>query len=539
MVRKAVADQLSRTQVSRTVSIPAPVGGWDAQSAIAAMPVQNAVILDNIIPRPGYVELRNGSFAQVSSVGSGGIQGLMTWSGAGADKLLAATPTSIYDVTTQGGLSPVAIYAAATSGAWQWIDFANSAGTYLLAVNGVDTPIKYDGTTVSTTAWTGTGPPVLTPANLNLIMQHKRRVHMGEKNSLRVWFASAVDVIAGGCGVLDLGPVFTKGGVLVAMGTTSLNYGTGLDDFAVYVTSQGQVAMYQGTDPSDATKWFLIGVYSVGYPMGAKSIVKYGSDLAIITTDGVIPLSQAILKDRAQDNNVALTQRIQNAFHAATMASPPGTSGWQGILYPKGSLAIFNVPVPLSSAVQFVQNIQTGAWCRFTGINATTWAVANGNAYYAVGSNVLQWDIGGDDAGTTITYDLKTAFSNFNVPGQKRFTALRTLMNTVSWILPAVEMDVDFRDAVPTATAIVIDVSNLLPVPRYDWSAVSGIGFTAAVRMRIMASSVPPTVLAVDSLDVDEVTTGDGFGINVHDPLAAIPFQLSGFDVIFDPGGLF
>jgi hypothetical protein len=63
-------------------------------------------------------------------------------------------------------------------------------------------------------------------------MAHKRRLHMGEKNTLRVWFPTAVDAISGACGLLDLGPVFSKGGVLAAIGTTSLNYGTGLDDFA-------------------------------------------------------------------------------------------------------------------------------------------------------------------------------------------------------------------------------------------------------------------------------------------------------------------
>src|SRR5207245_1486173 len=104
------------------------------------------------------------------------------------------------------------------------------------------------------------------PTKLSLIMAHKRRLHMAEKNSLRIWFASAVDTIAGSVGLLDLGPVFSKGGSLACMGTTSLDYGTGLDDFAVYISTKGQVAMYQGIDPSDATKWALVGVYEIGYP---------------------------------------------------------------------------------------------------------------------------------------------------------------------------------------------------------------------------------------------------------------------------------
>lgn len=496
------------------------------------MPIENAVVLDNFIPRPGYVELRRGSFAQATAIAQGTPHTLITWSGS-TDKLLACAGTSIYDVTTQGGSNPSALYSAATSDRWEWTNFANSAGTWNIAVNGVDTPIKFDGASVSTTAFTATG---LTPANLNLIMTHKRRLHMGEKNSLRVWFPLSVDNLAGACGLLDLGPVFNKGGVLAAIGTTSLNYGTGLDDFAVYVTTNGQVAMYQGTDPGDATAWALVGVYNLGYPMGARSLVKYGSDLVIITTDGMVPLSQAIRLDRTQDDAVALTQRIQNAFQMATTSYPQGTFGWQGLLYPKGGLAIINVPS--SPAQQFVQNVQTGAWCRFTGINATCWGVANNTAYYASGSAVYIWDLGADDAGAPITYDLKGAFSDYRTRGLKHFSMLRPLMNTVSWILPAVEIDVDYADSIPTATAIVADTSQLTPVPRYAWSSASGIGFVGSVRMRIVISGFPQTAIAVDSGDVDEFTTGDGYALVTADPIPQIPFQLTSFDISFQPGGV-
>lgn len=527
------ADDRGRRQVSRTVSIPAPVGGWDAQNALADMPIENAVILDNFIPRPAYVEMRKGSFSQATSVGTGGIQTLMTWRGT-TDKLLACSAAgSIYDVTTQGVSSPVALYAGGTVGTWQWTNFANSAGTWVVAVNGTDTPIKYDGTTVTTTAFTAVG---LTPTTLNLIMTHKRRLHMGEKGTLHVWFASSVDTIAGACGLLDLGPVFNKGGTLAAMGTTSWAYSLSPDDFAVYVSTQGQVALYQGTDPSNASLWSLVGVYDLGYPMGPRSLIKYGSDIAIITTDGVVPLSAAMKLDRTQDNAVALTQRIQSAFQTSTATYPAGTFGWQGMLYPKGGLAIINVPS--SPAVQYVQNVQTGAWCRFTGINTTCWGIANNNAYYGSGSNVLQWDLGADDAGTPIVYDGCSAFTNFHSPGQKRFTAVRPLMNTVGWILPAVEVDVDYKITVPTATAVVLDVSNLTPTARYAWSAASGVGFVGAVRYRIMTQAVPQTFLAIDSADVDEIVTGDGYSIVTQDALAAVPFQLTSFDLLYEAGGV-
>ena len=42
MVRQALRQNPRRSQVSVGKSIPAPIGGWDAQNPLAAMPIQNA-----------------------------------------------------------------------------------------------------------------------------------------------------------------------------------------------------------------------------------------------------------------------------------------------------------------------------------------------------------------------------------------------------------------------------------------------------------------------------------------------------------------
>jgi hypothetical protein len=212
------------------------------------------------------------------------------------------------------------------------------------------------------------------------------------------------------------------------------------------------------------------------------------------------------------------------------------------MLYPKGSLAIFNIPY--NPAQQYVQNVQTGAWCRFTGIDASCFATANNAIYYAKADTVLQFDVGADDNGTAITYDLKTAFSSLRTPQQKRFTAIRPLMSTVSWLRPSLEVDVDYRDTVPTATAITVNISDLVAAPQYAWSACSGIGFVASARMRIMAVNVPQTYIATDSALTIQLMTGDGAGGNglaliTQDAVPNVPFQLTSFDLLFEPGGVF
>ena len=513
-------------RVSIGKAIPAPVGGWDAQSPLANMPPENAVILDNFIPRAGYVELRRGFVPWQEGLPLP-TETLMVWRGGAAsvaDDIFAACGGSIYDVSNQND-APVEVYTGSGNARWQWINFANDAGTFLIAANGAIAPVYYNGSSWVDTVITGTaGVITLDPRLLVDVMDHKGRLFFVQENSLRVWFLEPF-AIQGEANLLDLGPIFDKGGSILCQATWTLDGGSGADDLAVFVTTQGQVAVYQGLDPSDANNWALVGVYDLGLPLSRRSLIKYGSDLVLLTTDGVVPLSQALTLDRAQENLVALTQKIQNAFQQATQRFR-GNFGWEGVLYTKGTLAIFNIPTAtLSRSEQYVQNVQTGAWCRFTGIDAFCWAVANDQMYFGASDYVGLWDTGYADNTTGITGDIKTAFNYFGSRGDlKKFEMLQPILRIASNIAPAVEVITDFKERVPTAVPTSItttggkwdtglwDVALWSPSvqTRDSWTSVTGIGYCGAVRLRVQ----PEPVLYIDlAVDDEDVVSYDGTGI--------------------------
>lgn len=541
-MRRAVYDSPSRGQRAVARAVPAPVGGWDTESPLANMPKQNAVILDNWIPRAGYVELRRGYQAHVVGT-SDPVEAIIPWRGDPVgDRIFACAGSDIYDVTNAGPLAP-AEYASATSARWRSTNFSNDAGAFAIAVNGVDTPIKYDGSSFSTTAITGTvGPIVLDPKDLSHVMGHKRRLFFVEGGTLRVWFLDVL-AIAGASQLLDLGPIFDKGGHLVSEGTWSLDGGQGMDDMAVFVTSEGQLAVYQGTDPADADNWSLVGVYSVGKPIGDNCLIKWGSDLAVITQDGVIPLSQALNKDRAQQKEIAITAKIATGF-AEAWSNYGNVYGWQGTTYSgRGSLAIFNVPtVELSGAMQFVQSIQTGAWCKFTGINAICWETANDQIYFGGADGVYQWDITVSDNGETIVADVKPAFSNFGSNTEKQFTMIRPLIKAPAIINPALEVLTDYREIVPTASTTTVTPDELTNSDgiRYDWASASAVGYVATPRMRISVLGLnDANLIAIDAdlsdLLIDEA--GGDFILIYPDLPFDVEVRLIGFDIMFIPGG--
>lgn len=542
-VRTAIRTNQSRRQVSTGRSIPAPVGGWDAQAPLANMKPQNAVILDNWIPRPGYVEMRRGS-VKILTTGAK-VETVMAWRGSTVDQLLACHAGTI---TTADGTE---VFTGALNNRWQSINFSNDAGRFLLMVNGANEPKAYDGAaTINLTISGASGPITLDPATLSDVMAFKSRMFFIEKNTMRVWFLD-VEAIQGTAQLLDLGPVFQKGGVLTCMQPWSLDGGNGADDYAVFMSSQGEVAIYQGLDPSDATNWALVGTFSLGMPLGQRTLLKYGSDLAVITTDGVVPLSQALKLDRAQGNLVALTQKIQNAFASATTRYK-SLFGWQGTFYQRGSLAIFNVPTSATTSQQFVQNVQTGAWCRFTGINSLCWTIANENPYFGGVDGLFQWDLGSTDDGTGITADLETAFNYFGERGRnKKFEMIRPIIEAAQSVQPALELVTDFKNVTPTAvpTVVVGDVSLWgttlwgsglwadVETIRTDWTSVTGIGYCAAARMRVVTAPATYGLLSVDGTDTLEDGEGDDIATSGDVVGPEVSVHLIGFDLIFQSGG--
>lgn len=545
MITQATRRNPNKTPTTIGRSSPAPVGGWNAISPLAAMDVKDAVILDNWIPRAGYVEVRKGSRSWASAADNP-VESLLVWRGAasGVDQMFAVQGNDIYDVTTMDSPFSSPVYSAITTDRVEFLNFANDGGAFLICVDGQDTPFHYDGSSWSTLTITGTsGPLTLDPTTLSDVIAHKSRMFFIEKGTLHVWFLD-VEAIQGVAQLLDLGPVFQEGGALQCLGTWSLDGGQGQDDYAVFMTDQGEVAIYQGTDPGDATNWAEVGTFHIGIPLGRRALFKYGADLNILTTNGVLPLSQALNRDRAQDENVAITAKIQNAFSVSAQ-SYQTNFGWEALTYQRGTLALYNIPVIEDQvSYQYVQNIQTGSWCRFLGMNAMCWAIKDDLIFFGGVDGVYQWDIGVTDNGTDVVADLKTAFNYFGDRGSlKRFTMLRPTLNATANVLPAIEVLTDYHEREPTAVpTTIIDRSTDLEI-RDNWTGATGIGYCGSVRMQVRLSADPNQVSTLVDGAGNTIVTGDGMGGNGDtvitdsgDPVDA-QIQVLAFNLQFQKGG--
>lgn len=425
-------------------TVPASVWGWDQLNGLANMPPDHAITLDNFIPRPGYLEIRRGFQSYATDVGAGSVDTIMSYNGPNGFQLFATGDNgTIYNITG-GGTAVATTVTGLASQRLQYTNFTGVDGShYIFIANGIDAPQQYNGTSWSAMSFTisgGTSPN-------EIIQWNGFKGHLfGVITQSTKFIYGSVGQISGTFSAFDLGPQMTRGGYLVACATWSIDTRQNVDDYAVFITSRGQVIVYQGTDPSSVDTWALVSNFWIGPPIGQRCFLQIGGDMAVISIDGLLPLSQMLSTDRSGANRVSFTANIMNAMNTAARQYM-NNFGWQIISYPRGQLAIMNIPTEeSSSSMQFVMNTITGAWCRFTNINANVWETSNDIAYFGGNDGtVYQWDIGSADGDGNVTATVQTAFNYFGSRGiQKKFNTIRPIITTDGSVTPGVGINVDY-----------------------------------------------------------------------------------------------
>ncbi len=517
-MRKA-AESRGRTgvQVSDSTSLPAPINGINARDSIAAMDLRDALVCENMFPTPTSVDLRRGytSFATFT----GQCESILVYTGLTATSIFPCvvngSTRSIYDGTSGGALSTAVVggagstIQAVTSTRYDYANYGTVGGQFLTVVNGVDTPLQYDGTNWIASLMTGG-----TTSTYFTVGVYAERLWFGVKDTFSVRYLP-VNSITGATTLLNLGSLFKLGGSLNSIITITDASNT-LTDYIGFLSTEGELIAFAGTDPSSPTTWAKAAHFRIGRPVikGNRAWCKYGADALVMCADGVITLRRAIAAD-SRDVSVSISDRIRPLLNS-DLAVHGARYGWAILLHPTGSKLFVNVPTyENSTARQWVMNSQHGAWCKYTGWNAFCFELARDQLYFGGNGVMAKADqVGANaDAGAAIIVDIKQAYNYLRNRGRtKLMKAMRPILSLNGSVSLAMGCDVDYADT-PPMDYITLDGTAGDPwggiwdavwggaVTVYaEWNTILGEGHAIALRMRIIADDVELTWSATDVL---------------------------------------
>lgn len=508
MVRMPAAAR-GMQRVSLSGAWVAPTGGWRTDVTIADMPKDAAYRLDNFFPESNRVRARYGSNIFASALGAT-VQTIIPYSGA-SNKLFSAAGTQIFDITA-GGVA-VSVVTGQTGARWSVQQYTNVGGSFLRLVNGVDTPLLYDGTTWATTAITGTG---LTANNLSVVCAYRSRLWFIEKNTTKIWYL-ATDAVSGAATAFPVGGSMKYGGVLVAMGVWSIPNQQGITQCLVFITSEGEILVYTGSDPTTAGGFTLLGTFKIGKPMGYdRCLLNVGADLAIMTTDGIIPITKAVSLDRGATDLGSITAPIAPTWLQTVADNGMTSDEWQLTGFARRRMAVVNLPEG-AGPYQYVMNTETGAWCRFYGLAATCWGVWQDRLFFGTASgNVCEAEVGSNDSGNPIDCLMVGAWQRFGDGISPKYSTMigASLQSGASTNI-YLGVSADYSVTIPAALANLLPTTNPAKWDVSFWDQSYFVGTTIGQKYATSTATgvaLAPVVRAVISGDSTSISEAGVIG---------------------------
>lgn len=262
------------------------------------------------------------------------------------------------------------------------VEFSQINDTVIMC-NGVDDPLKYDGTTVASLG----GSPPATAFKAHL---HKNRIWMIERADKMLATHSALnngeDYTGEGSGYIDFKYVLKQGDELIDI----VSY---LDLLVFFF--RNNIAIYSGSTPSGINSDFSLVQLISGVGMCKPgTLANWGSNMGFLYDSGIKTLKQAFnagslnAEDLSKNIDPVLTGFIDSAMAGGNFAAAH---------YPKYGWLLF-----LVGNTVFVYSYIWKAWGRIVGADINGMFTTASGSLYLCGTNYLYrydsgWSFGGTD----------------------------------------------------------------------------------------------------------------------------------------------
>lgn len=364
--------------------LPCCLKGWDTKTSLAEQEEGYATLLDNYIPNNRFLELRKGFRPYLTLDDALSLKTIIPFSEN--ERILVAGDNKIYEA-----ISGETLKEDLTSDFWVSSYFKHRV--YLANGNDVSKVYSYDAEESGGDVGTITDIDFTLPEGDtgNLVFasvgSSNQQLIFFRAGELKFYYAAAGNV-SGALSVFDLSQIVKRGGELIAVASWGKDSSQGYHNYTAFITSEGEIVVYSGTsfDSEDLT---IVGNFFTSRPLGRRCVLNWGADIIISTERGYIPMSQITANGELIKESDLFSDKIAGAVLERS-ALYSGANGWCSVVSSQEHFALFNVPNN-TEFEQHIMNLETGAWCRFKGINAPDWCIYNGLLLFCMDNKVYQY----------------------------------------------------------------------------------------------------------------------------------------------------
>lgn len=426
-------------QTAQGTNFSAFIGGMNAAAPLYGMQPTDCIYSYNLNANEYGMKVRAGTSEWANTVTGSCVRTILPYNGS-SPKLFAASSEGIFDITTEGDTSPTKVVTWGTtgdpSGQCVHINYTNSAGTWLLVADEQNGYHQYDGTDWDTTPTPAVTLPVDeggadVTANVVFVTEWKKRLWF-VLDSTSDCFYLEVNAVNGVLKRFRLSNKFQRGGDPVGLWSWTHDSGTGVDDYLVALSTEGDCLVYTGIDPevvpTSAGAVNLTGYFYVGeLPVGRRVAYSYGGDLIVLSTNGLLSLSRFLRGSTLESSSNYLTQRIEKLIRSV-MRTRRNYFGWGIYTSPKDSILLVSTPVIAGERpIQFVMDTTTTAWGFWRDLSICSAATWQDEFYFGHNSDKVYWYTGAMDnvnidltGNDSIEYSVLSSYQDFGSPAANK-----------------------------------------------------------------------------------------------------------------------
>lgn len=366
--------------LAQVTTLMPPVKGLNLASPAIAIDAQEALVLENVLPQQSSGELRGGWKEWVTGI-PGSINSIISFAAKlpKDNKVFACNSKGeIYDVTVSTNKPILLTDTQQNNGEWDYINASGLEDNFLCMVSpagGYWTYSVGDGFKKREITGAGAGK------KFSAIFNFKARIWFVEEESCKIYYLG-VGAIWGEAKVFDLASVLNDGGYIAYGSDWTYNAGRDISDYLVLVSTRGEVVVYSGVNPDDATTFALTGVWYVGpIPYGTQCFTQYGGELFIMCSMGVVPVSKLVNGGVANEYQVS-SYKINPVLNAA-FNDCKSEFGWAMDMIYDQQFLLLQLPVTSTNQYRFyIMNSGTGAWGTIVAMPMNCAAQVNGEVFF-------------------------------------------------------------------------------------------------------------------------------------------------------------